>query len=89
MREVACTVWFGVICIGENVKRIDYYWPRVLCQITGIVFATQLLFEVSGIGTRKPGFEWVIYACAAAFTASIMYAGAAIAINAWRSWREQ
>ncbi len=71
------------------MKRIDYFWPRAAVQITGIVFVTQMLFELSGIGTRKPGFEWVIYACASAFMASLMYAGAAIAINAWRSWRGQ
>lgn len=71
------------------MKRIDYFWPRALVQITGIVFVTQMIFELSGIGARKPGFEWVIYACAAAFFASLMYAGAAIAINAWREWRGQ
>ena len=69
----------------RNMKRIDYFWPRALVQITGIVFVTQLIFELSGIGTRKPEFEWVIYACGAAFLASGSYAMAVIAINTWRS----
>lgn len=67
------------------MKRIDYFWPRALVQITGIVFVTQVLLELSGIGTRKPEFEWVIYACGAAFLASASFAMAVIAINVWRS----
>lgn len=65
-------------------KRIDYFWPRIAVQITGIVFATQMIFELSGNITRLPGFEWVIYACAWAFFASLLYAGLVIVINATR-----
>ena len=67
------------------MERIDYFCARVIVKITGIVFVTQLIFEVSGIATRKHGFEWVIYAGAGAFGASLLYAAALILINAWRS----
>ena len=56
----------------------------MLVQITGIVFASQLVIELSGIVTRKPGMEWVVPACAVAFLSSLIYAAAVVAINAWR-----
>lgn len=66
------------------MNRVDYYWARTLLQITSIVFFPQLILEASGILTRKPGFEWVIYACAIAFLASLIYAVALVVINALR-----
>lgn len=66
------------------MKRIDYFWARMLVQITGIVFVTQLVIEVLGIAARKPGMEWVVPVCAAAFFASLLYAAAVVVINAWR-----
>jgi hypothetical protein len=63
------------------MKRTDYFWPRISVQIyTGIVFVTQMIVEF--LGARLPGFEWVIYACAAAFFASLSYAFLVIIINA-------
>lgn len=66
------------------MKKIDYFLARTLVQVSGIVFVTQLVIEVAGIATRKPGMEWVVPACAAAFFASLLYAAAVVAINAWR-----
>lgn len=71
------------------MKKIDYFWPRTLCNTTGIVLVIQLVVEVLGIANRKPGMEWVLLACVAAFGASLLYAVIAIAINAWRAWRNQ
>lgn len=68
---------------------IDYFWPRALCQITGIVFLSQLIIEVTGIATRKPEYDWVIYACGAAFLASLIFAVAVVFINALRVWRNE
>lgn len=65
------------------MKRIDYYWPRAAVKITGIVFLSQIVMEVSGIASRKPEFWWVIYACTAAFAASIAWSVLAVLINTW------
>lgn len=65
------------------MKKIDYFWPRALCQITGIVFLTQVPIELSN--ARLPGFEWVIYACGAAFLAALLYAATVVVVNANRS----
>lgn len=64
------------------MKRIDYFLPGILFKITGVVFLTQLLIEVGGIAQRKPGFEWVIYACGGAFLASCVYLIVALVLNA-------
>jgi hypothetical protein len=66
-------------------KRYDYFWARAATQITGIVFLSQLALEVSGVIIREPGLEWVIYACGAAFAASVLYSVTLIALNARKS----
>jgi hypothetical protein len=63
-------------------KRYDYYWVRIATQLTGIVFLTQILAEVSGIVQRKPGFEWVLPTCGAAFALAMLYAVVLIVLNA-------
>jgi hypothetical protein len=67
------------------MKRIDYFWPRTLVQLTAVVFWLQLTMEMSGVITRKPGYGWVLYACAGAFVASVLYFLAAMVLNAWRA----
>jgi len=64
------------------MKRYEYSIARSLNVITGIIFFSQLFVEVSGIIKRKPGFEWVIYACGVAFLLSIIYAAVLILLNA-------
>jgi hypothetical protein len=61
------------------MKRIDYFWPRAALQITGIVFFVQLLTEV--IGNRKPGFEWVLPVCTAAFVMAFLWVIYALVVN--------
>lgn len=67
------------------MEKYDYFWARAAVQITGIVFFTQLLFEVSGLATRKPEMWWVIWACGAAFAGALIYSTALIALNARKS----
>ena len=61
-------------------KRYDYLVARQLTIITGVVFVSQLIWEMGGF-TRKPGFGWVIYACAGAFVLSIFYSIVLILLN--------
>ena len=70
------------------MKRLDYFWARALLTITGIVFMSQMVVEMGGPAPRKPGFEWVIYACGGAFGAALLYAAALVLLNAWIRWRE-
>ena len=65
------------------MKKRDYFWARAMTQITGVVFFTQLFLEVFGALQRKPGFEWVIYACGATFILSLLYLLILVLINAW------
>lgn len=67
------------------MRKHDYFVARALVQITGIVFLSQLVLEASGAIARKPGLEWVIYACGAAFAASVLYSVALIVLNARKS----
>ena len=55
------------------MKRYDYFWARILTNITGIIFFTQAIFELSGLLTRLPGYEWVLTACGIAFGAALLY----------------
>ena len=64
-------------------KKIDYFWAKAIVQITGIVFLSQVIVEM--LAYRKPGFEWVVYACGAAFFVSMLYAAILILINAMRT----
>ena len=66
------------------MKKLDYYWPRAALQITGIVFASQTLMEVSGVATRKAGFEWVYPACGVAFAAACIWTVVVVLLNAKR-----
>lgn len=63
-------------------QRLDYFWAKAATQVTGLVFATQLLSEVSDIAQSKPGYWWVVYACGAAFACSLLYAAVLIVLNA-------
>lgn len=69
------------------MRRLAYFWARALVTITGIVFLIQLVVDLGGLADRKPGFEWVIYACGGAFGASLLYAAALVLLNAWTRWR--
>ncbi|MCF7910821.1 hypothetical protein K9L16_04070 [Candidatus Pacearchaeota archaeon] len=62
-------------------KRYNYYLARTLIYITGIIFLTQFMFEPTGIITRKPGFEWVIYVCLAVSLLSLLYMLILIILN--------
>jgi len=62
-------------------RRYSYFIARQFSIITGIVFISQLFLEISGIITRKPGLEWIIYACGGAFFVSIIYSIILIALN--------
>ncbi len=64
------------------MKRIDYFWPRAAVQITGIVFFTQVILEISGLAQRKTGLEWVLPVCAGLFAASVAWTLYAIIKNA-------
>jgi len=61
-----------------EMKRYEYSIARSLNVITGIIFLSQLFMEVS----RKPGFEWVIYACGGAFLMALIYAAVLVLLNA-------
>lgn len=63
------------------MKKYDYFWARAFIQITGVVFISQLIIELSGIAVRKSGFEWVVYACGAAFFAAILYSFTLVLLN--------
>jgi hypothetical protein len=65
------------------MKRIDYFWPKVLTQITGIIFLVQLFTEA--IGNRKQGFEWVLPLCGTFFAAAVAWTLCAVVINAIRA----
>lgn len=67
--------------------KISYHWPRSAVTFTGIILLTQVVTEV--IGQRKPGFEWVMPVCGAAFTAAVLWVIAVLVINAHMSWIEQ
>jgi len=62
------------------MKKYNYSIARSLNIITGVVFFSQLILEVSDLA-RKPGFEWVIYACGGAFLLSIIYSIVLILLN--------
>ena len=63
------------------MKRHDYSTARNLNIITGVVFFSQFASEVNGFIIRKPGFEWVVYACGGAFLLSIIYSMVLILLN--------
>ena len=65
-----------------EVKKYDYFWARTIIKITGIVFLSQLILELSGAAQRKPGFEWVIYMCGVLFGCSVLYCMLLISLNA-------
>ncbi len=65
------------------MKRIDYFWPRVAMQITGIPLLVELIQEV--VGNRKPGFEWVLQALALAFVVACGWCVYAVVRNAIRA----
>lgn len=65
------------------MKHIDYFWPRAVVQVTGIIHIVQLLTEV--VGNRKPGFEWVTPASGALFAMAIAWALYAVVVNAIRA----
>ena len=53
------------------MKRIDYFWPRAIFQITWVVLLTQTIVEL--LGERKSGYEWVMPACGIAFSISAIW----------------
>ena len=65
----------------QDIKKIDYFWPRTAAQITGIVFVVQTITEM--LASRNPEYEWVFLASACAFAASMLWAIACIVWNAW------
>ena len=64
------------------MKKLDYFWPRTVMTITGVVFFTQLIMEISGVIPRKAGYEWVLPALGLAFGVSLLIAVVAIVLNA-------
>ena len=65
------------------MKRIDYFWPKAVTHITGIIFLTQLVTEF--ISTRKEGFEWVLPVSGALFAVAIAWTLYAMVMNAIRA----
>jgi len=66
-------------------KRYDYFWARIVTQITGIVFLSQLVLDLSGMIQRKPGLEWVVPACGVAFVVALIWSVALIVLNSRNS----
>lgn len=64
-----------------KMKKYDYTLARILFKLTGIIFITQLLLEVSGIIVRKQGYEWVLPACGIALLLATAYAGILVLLN--------
>ena len=64
------------------MKTYSYSIARNLNVLTGIIFFSQFIVEVGGIITRKPGFEWVLFACGGAFLLSIFYSLILVLLNA-------
>ncbi len=64
----------------QDMKKINYFWPRAAVKITAIMFAVQCTTEI--VGTRKPEYEWVFWASACAFAASALWGVGAVVWNA-------
>jgi len=65
------------------MKRIDYFWPRAIFQITWVVLLTQTIVEL--LGARKSGYEWVMPVCGIAFSISAIWVCFVIVWNAIRA----
>ena len=63
------------------MKKYSYLIPRTLTHITGVIFLTQVTIRLIGITDAKPGFEWVLPACGAAFSASVVYSLVILVLN--------
>ena len=64
------------------MKIYDYLIAQSLNIITGIIFFSQLIIEVGGLITRKPGFEWILPFCGGTFLLSVFYSLALVLLNA-------
>jgi len=65
-----------------KMKRFDYSMARSFNIITGVVFASQLFLEMTGIVKHKTGFGWIVCACGGAFLLSIIYSIVLVLLNA-------
>jgi len=70
------------------MNKISYVVPKALFKITGVIFLTQFLFEMSGIFVRKEGFESTLLVCLLAFLLSAFYGLAVVVFNALRKNKE-
>jgi ABC-type uncharacterized transport system fused permease/ATPase subunit len=55
------------------MKKHSEYLASVLTKITGFLFFSQILMEVSGMVVRKSGFEYTLHLCLFLFSMSIIY----------------
>jgi hypothetical protein len=55
------------------MKKHSEYLASLLTKITGFLFFSQILMEVSGMVVRKPGFEYTLHLCLFLFSISTMY----------------
>ena len=70
------------------MNKISYVVAKALFIITGVIFLTQFLFEMSGIFVRKEGFESTLLVCLLAFLLSAFYGLAVVVFNASRKNKE-
>lgn len=67
------------------MKKYNYYTARLLTKITGFVFFSQLIMEVSGLITRKDDFEYTVHVCFLLFVLSGIYSLVLMLLNARNS----
>ena len=60
----------------------SYTIARGMVKLTGIIFITQLIIEVSGVAVRREAFEYVTHIFGALFFASIAYSVVLIVLSA-------
>lgn len=55
---------------------------KTAMTITGVMFFTQLIMDISGVIQRKAGYEWVLPALGLAFGVSLLITVVAIVLTA-------
>jgi uncharacterized YccA/Bax inhibitor family protein len=71
------------------MKRASYIPANAALQITGIVFFSQLLLEMTGVIQRKPEYWWIVPAAGAAFGVAVLYSIAVVIWNARIEYQQQ
>jgi hypothetical protein len=71
------------------MKKLSYIPTRTAVSITGIVFFSQLLLEMSGAYQRKPEYWWIVPATGVAFGLAVLYSIAVVVWNARIDYQQQ